>query len=95
MQTITTTQLEVVSGGASKSTEISSALNGVKDALSTATSKNSSSGGLGDPMTMMMMGLMLSQKNQGPTVVSAGAAPAPVVAGGPVINVNTRVRRGW
>lgn len=94
MQTITTTQLEVVSGGASKNTEISSALTGVKDALSSATSnKNSSSGGLGDPMTMMLMGLMMSQKNQGPTVVSAAAAPA--VVGGPVINVNTRVRRGW
>ncbi len=94
MQTITTTQLEVVSGGASKSTEISSALTGVKDALNSATTnKNSSSGGLGDPMTMMMMGLMMSQKNQGPTVVSAGAPAAAV--GGPVINVNTRVRRGW
>jgi hypothetical protein len=94
MQTITTTQLEVVSGGASKSTEISSALTGVKDALNAATTNKNSSGGLGDPMTMMMMGLMMSQKNQGPTVV-AGAPAAPAVVGGPVINVNTRVRRGW
>lgn len=94
MQTITTNDLEVVSGGASKSTEITTALNGVKDALSSAT-KNNQSSGLGDSSTMLMLGLMLSQRNQGPTVVAAGGAPAAPVVGGPIVNISTRVRRGW
>jgi hypothetical protein len=94
MKTITTIALETVSGGASKSSEITTALNGVTSALSSVKTQQSSGFG-SDPSSMMMLGLMMSQRNQGPTVVQAGAPAAPVVQGGPIINVSTRVRRGW
>jgi hypothetical protein len=95
MQIITTIALETVNGGVSKSSEITTALNGVTSALSSVKNQSSSSGFGSDPTSMMMLGLMMSQRNQGPTVVQAGAPAAPVVQGGPIINVSTRVRRGW
>jgi NaMN:DMB phosphoribosyltransferase len=91
MKTLTTTDLSIVSGGASKNTELTTALTNIQSSIKDVASQKSS-GGLGDPMMMMMMGLMMSQRNQGPTVVAAGA-PAP--ASGPIVNISTRVRRGW
>ncbi len=93
MKTLTTTVLENVSGGAKKSSEITTALNGIqtglKDALS---SKSSSSSGM-DPTMMLVLAMTMGQKNNGPTVVAApGACPA---QSGPIVNISTRVRRGW
>jgi hypothetical protein len=92
MKTLTTNTLAIVSGGASKSSEITTALKGVTDALSSQKNNQSSSGF--DSTTMLMLGLMMSKQNSGPTVVQAGS-PAPVVQGGPIVNISTRVRRGW
>jgi bacteriocin-like protein len=94
MKTLTTTALENVSGGASKSSELSTALTNIQSSIKDVANQKNNSGGFGDSSTMLMLGLMLSQKNSsGPTVVQAGA-PA-VAAGGPVVNISTRVRRGW
>jgi hypothetical protein len=92
MKTLTTNVLENVSGGASKSSELTTALTSIQSSIKDVANQKNNSGGFGDSSTMLMLGLMLSQKNQGPTVVSAGAAPA---ASGPVVNISTRVRRGW
>lgn len=91
MKTLTTNVLENVSGGASKSSEITSALNGVKDALASQ-SKNNSSSGM-DPTMMLVLAMTMGQKNNGPTVVQA--APGAPVQSGPIVNISTRVRRGW
>ncbi len=94
MQTITTNVLETVSGGASKSSEISSAISALgNEVKSIAANKNSSSSM--DPTMMLVLAMTMGQKSSGPTVVSAGAPAAPVVAGGPIVNISTRVRRGW
>jgi hypothetical protein len=92
MKTLTTNVLENVSGGASKSSELTTALTSIQSSIKdVANQKNNS--GFGDSSTMLMLGLMLSQKNNsGPTVVAAGSAPA---ASGPIVNISTRVRRGW
>jgi hypothetical protein len=93
MKTLTTTVLENVSGGASKSSELTTALSSIQSSIKDVASQKNNSGGLGDSSTMLMLGLMMSQKNSsGPTVVSAGA---PAAASGPVVNISTRVRRGW
>lgn len=92
MKTLTTNTLATVSGGASKSSEITTALKGVQDALTSQTN-NKQSGFGSDGTTMLMLGLMMSKQNQGPTVVHAGAPAAP--AAGPIVNISTRVRRGW
>jgi bacteriocin-like protein len=91
MKTLTTSDLTNVSGGASKNTELTTALTNIQSSIKDVASQKNS-GGFGDSSTMLMMGLMMSQRNQGPTVVAAGPAPA---ASGPIINVSTRVRRGW
>ena len=92
MKTLTTTDLNIVSGGASKSSEVSTQLASLSsDIKSLASSKNNS--GM-DPMMGMMLALVMSKNNQSsPTVIAApGAAPA---AHGPIVNISTRVRRGW
>ena len=93
MKTLTTTVLSNVSGGASKSSELTTALSSIQSSIKDISSQKNNNGGLGDSSTMLMLGLMLSQKNSsGPTVVQAGT---PAVASGPVVNISTRVRRGW
>jgi hypothetical protein len=93
MKTLTTNVLANVSGGASKSSELTTALSSIQSSIKDVANQKNNSGGLGDSSTMLMLGLMMSQKNQGPTVVAAGPAAAP--ASGPVVNISTRVRRGW
>jgi hypothetical protein len=92
MTTITTLALSNVHGGkSSKSSELTTALASIQSSIKdVASSKNS--GGL-DSTTFLMLGLMMSQnKSSGPTVVAGAAAPA-VVAGGPQVNISTRIRR--
>ena len=92
MKTLTTTVLENVSGGAKKSSEITTALNGIQSGLKDALSTKSNSGGM-DPTMMLVLAMTMGQKNNGPTVVAAsGAAP---VQSGPIVNISTLVRRGW
>lgn len=93
MKTITTNDLNTVFGGASKSDsavtqQLSALQSSIKD-LGANNNKDKSSELL--PLIMVMA---LSQKQQGPTVVAAGAPAAPVAAG-PVINVSSRVGRRW
>lgn len=89
MQTITTTALSTVNGGASKSSELTTALSSIQSSIKDVASQKSS--GI-DPTMMLVLAMTMSQKSSGPTVV-AGAPAAPVVAGGPVVNISTRVRR--
>lgn len=92
MKTLTTNTLATVSGGASKSSEITTALKDVTKGIEGLASQKNNSGGF-DSTTMLMLGLMLSKQSSGPTVVAAGPAAAP--AHGPIVNISTRVRRGW
>lgn len=94
MKTITTSDLNTVCGGASKADsavtqQLSALQSSIKD-LGSANNKDKSSELL--PLIMVMA---LSQKQQGPTVVAAGAPAAPVVAGGPVVNISSRIGRRW
>src|SRR5262249_24212296 len=101
MKTLTTTDLNHVAGGLSKSADLSNSLSQINSSLSSLT-QNKNSGGF-DSTTRLMLVLAMSQnKNSGPTVIAGGGAPAYAAApvayggGGPVINVSTRVRsRGW
>lgn len=91
MKTITTNDLNTVCGGASKAnsdvtTQLSSLQSSIKDLASNQNNKSSD-------LTPLLMVMALSQKQQGPTVVAAGAPAAPVVAGGPIVNISNRVRR--
>lgn len=91
MKTITTNDLNTVCGGASKAnsdvtTQLSSLQSSIKDLASNQNNNKS------NDLTPLLMVMALSQKQQGPTVVAAGA-PAPVVAGGPIVNISNRVRR--
>jgi hypothetical protein len=93
MKTLTTNVLSNVSGGASKSSELTTALSSIQSSIKDIGSKNNQSGGF-DTTTMLMLTMMMGNKqSSGPTVVTAGA-PAPA-AHGPVVNISTRVRRGW
>jgi bacteriocin-like protein len=85
MQTLTTHDLATISGG--KNGEISTALASIQSSIKDVASQRNSGGF--DSTTMLMLGLMMSQRNQGPTVVAAGAAPA---ASAPVVNISTRAR---
>lgn len=87
MKTLTTNDLTNVSGG--KSSEITTALASIQSSIKDVASQKNNGF---DGTTMLMLGLMMSQRNQGPTVVAAGGAP---VASGPVVNISTRVRRRW
>jgi len=92
MKTLTTNVLETVSGGASKSSELSTALSSIQSSIKDVAGQKNNSGGF-DSTTMLMLTMMMGNKqSSGPTVVTAGA-PAP--AHGPIVNISTRVRRGW
>ncbi|MBA2544919.1 MAG: hypothetical protein H0V17_35075 [Deltaproteobacteria bacterium] len=92
MKTLTTNVLETVSGGASKSSEVSTALSSIQSSIKDVASQKNNSGGF-DSTTMLMLTMMMSNKqSSGPTVVTAGA---PAQASGPIVNISTRVRRGW
>ena len=91
MKTLTTTDLDTVSGGVSKNSEISTQLSSLSSDIKSLASSKSSSGF--DPMMGIMLAMGMSNKNQSPTVIAApGAAPAST---GPIVNISTRVRRGW
>lgn len=86
MKTITTNELETVTGGVKTSdavtTQLTALQGSIKDLATAQTAKPADNG----MMTMMMMMAMRPQPQQ--TVVAAPAAAA-----APVINVDTRVRR--
>lgn len=91
MKTISSVELATITGGTTSSqdainTQLTGLQSSIKDLATAQTQKSSSS----DPTTMMMM-MMAMRPQQSPTVV-APAAAAPV-APGPVVNINTRVRR--
>jgi hypothetical protein len=90
MKTLNTQDLTLVSGGTSKNDQLTTALTSIQSSIKDVATQKPS-GGL-DP-TMLMMVMMMGQRQSGPTVVAA--APAPVAAAGPVVNISTRVRRGW
>jgi len=89
MKTLNTQDLTLVSGGTSKNDSLTTALTSIQSSIKDVATQKPS--GL-DP-TMLMMVMMMGQRQSGPTVVAA--APAPVAAAGPVVNISTRVRRGW
>ncbi|MGE0400861.1 MAG: hypothetical protein AB7T06_29390 [Kofleriaceae bacterium] len=94
MKTITSLDLNTVCGGASKTdsavtTQLTALQGSIKD-LANNNNKSSSDG-----LLPLMMVMALGQKQQGPTVVAAGAPAAPVVAGGPVVNISSRIGRRW
>ena len=88
MKTLTTNDLTNVSGGASKNSEVTTALSSIQSSLKDLGSQKNNSGGF-DGTTMLMLGLMMSQRNQGSTVVAAAPAPA----AGPVISIRNGIRR--
>jgi bacteriocin-like protein len=93
MKTITTNDLNTVYGGASKKADgdVTAQLTALQGSIKDLSSNNTKSSS--DSMLPLLMVMALGNKQQqGPTVVSAGAA-APVVAGGPVVNISNRVRR--
>ncbi|HEU0037166.1 MAG TPA: bacteriocin [Kofleriaceae bacterium] len=90
MKTLTTNDLNNVNGGASKNTELTTALTNIQSSIKDVASQKNNNGF--DSTTMLMMAMMMSQR-QGPTVVAAGAPAAGPT--GPIVNISTRVRRGW
>jgi hypothetical protein len=91
MKTITTSDLNTVCGGASKAdsavtTQLTALQGSIKD-LAANNNKSSSS----DSMLPLLMVMAMGNKQQGSTTVVQGAA-APVVQGGPVVNIRSRVR---
>ena len=85
MKTINSQDLSNVSGGKKDD----SVLKAVTDLQSSIKDIASSKNNQTDPTMFMVMAMMMN-RSSGPTVVAA--APA---AASPVINVSTRVRRGW
>ena len=86
MKTINSQDLSTVSGG-KKDDSVLKAVTDLQSSIKDiASSKNTNQN---DPTMFMVMAMMMN-RSSGPTVVAA--APA---AASPVINVSTRVRRGW
>lgn len=84
MKTLNALALSTVSGGTSKNDQLTTALTNIQSSIKDVTTQKPAL----DP-TMLMV-LMMSQRQQAPTVVAA-----PSAAAGPVVNISTRVRRGW
>jgi hypothetical protein len=84
MKTINSQDLSNVSGGKKDD----SVLKAVTDLQSSIKDIASSKNNQQDPTMFMMMAMMMN-RSSGPTVVAAAPAASPV------INVSTRVRRGW
>ncbi len=87
MKTLDTQDLSLVSGGLSKTDQVSTALTQIQSSIKDVATQNNNGGN--STTTMMLMGMMMSQRSA-PTVIAAPAAAA-----GPVVNISTRVRRGW
>jgi K+-transporting ATPase A subunit len=94
---ISTDDLDKVSGGAARVTARSSSANSEITALLTQVTSSikdlasQPSGGM-DPMMMMMMMMMMGGGGGG---AAAAPAPAPQPQQPPVINISTSVKRGW
>jgi hypothetical protein len=90
MKTITTCDLNNVFGGASKTdaavTQQLTSLKSSIEGLSANNNKSSSS----DTLLPLVLCMAMQKQNAPTTVVAAGAPAAPVVAGGPVVNIRTR-----
>jgi hypothetical protein len=91
MKTIDSQDLSTVAGGVSKNDQLTTALTTVQSSIKDLASQKNS-GGMGDYFLPFMV-LALGQRQQAPTVVTAGAAPT--VAAGPVINISNRFGRRW
>jgi len=91
MKNLNTTELTTVVGGTTKNDQITQQLTALQTSLQSATTNNPNSNN--SSSTMMMMAMAMAMRPQ-PTVVAAGGPPV-VAAGapGPVVNINTRVRR--
>lgn len=92
MKTITTTELNTVCGGASKTdsavtSQLTALQSSIKD-LAANNNKSSSSDSL-LPLVMMMA---MNKPSAPQTVVAAGPAASPVAAG-PIVNISNRFRR--
>lgn len=88
MQDLITTELTTVVGGTAKNDQITQQLTALQTSLQSATTANPSN----NNSSMMMMAMMMAMRPQ-PTVVAAGGPPVVAAAPGPVVNINTRVRR--
>jgi hypothetical protein len=89
MQNLNTTELTTIVGGTTQNAQITQQLTQLQTSLQTATTANNPNNNSNN--TMMMMAMMMAMRPQ-PTVVAAGG-PGFAAAPGPVVNVNTRVRR--
>lgn len=90
MKTITTLDLDTVFGGASKAdSAVTSQLTALQGSIKDLAANNNKSSN--DSLLPLMMVMALGNKPQGNTTVVAGA-PAPVVQGGPVVNIRSRAR---
>jgi len=95
MKTLAHCDLASVNGGVSKNdqalqTALTNITTSIKDVASNQNNNQSNS------LLPIVMMLALSQRQQGPTVIAGGGAPAPAFGGfggGPVVNVSTRIRR--
>lgn len=95
MKTLDQCDLISVNGGVSKNAQaLQTALTSITQQIqSVANNQNKDQNSFLLPMVMM---LALSNRQQGPTVIAGGGAPAPMFGGGgfgPVVNVSTRIRR--
>jgi hypothetical protein len=85
-------ELTTVTGGTTSTTnqQITTQLQALQTSLTNATTNNNS----GSNSTMMMLCMMMAMRPQAPTVVAGGGEPMVAAAApGPVVNINTRVRR--
>jgi len=90
MKTITSNELTTVTGGASKTdSAVTAQLTALQGSIKDLASNNNQSSS--NDMMLPMMMMAMQRPAQGPTVVAAPAAP--VVAGGPVVNISNRFRR--
>ncbi|HEX4422527.1 MAG TPA: hypothetical protein VH165_31650 [Kofleriaceae bacterium] len=88
MQNLDATELTTVVGGTTANDQITQQMTQLQTSLQSMTNNNSNTNG---SSTMTMMAMMMAMRPQAPTVVAGG--PAVVAAPGPVVNINTRVRR--
>ena len=93
MQLLESTALTTVVGGTTKATndQITQQLTALQSSLKDVANANTNGG---SSNTFMMLAMCMAMRPQQPTVVAAGGPPvAAVGAPGPVVNINTRVRR--
>lgn len=95
MQNINASDLANVVGGTSSNDQITQQLTSLSTSLQSLGSNNNNNNS-SSSSSMMMMAMMMAMKPHDTVVAGGGApmvaAPAPVAAPGPVVNISTRVR---